>query len=240
MNVSPLGASDCERLRDGAVAQPVNTVSSLVYLVAGVWVLQRARQADPAERPWATAYGSSLLGLGVGSVGFHGPGTASARWLHDLSLADTVLVIAVLNAVLALDVPAADAWRVYLAVLTGCSVLFAVLPDTSIATTVAIALAALASEVAVRRSGAPARLRRAGARRTAYRLGLAALGSGALVNALSRTGGPLCKSDSLFQGHALWHLLTGLAAACWFPAAVPALGSNRNQSRTTPNTLPTP
>ena len=44
------------------------------------------------------------------------------------------------------------------------------------------------------------------------------LGAGIAVHGLSRTGGPLCRPDSLVQGHAVWHVLgaaalMGLAAA---------------------------
>jgi hypothetical protein len=32
---------------------------------------------------------------------------------------------------------------------------------------------------------------------------------------LRRTGGLLCRPDSLLQPHALWHLLTATAMAAW-------------------------
>jgi len=58
-------------------------------------------------------------------------------------------------------------------------------------------------------------------RSTALYAGLAALAIGAVVFALSRTGGPLCEPDSLFQGHALWHVLTATALALWAVTALP-------------------
>ena len=42
-----------------------------------------------------------------------------------------------------------------------------------------------------------------------------ALALGAVANVLSRTGAPLCRPDSLLQGHALWHVLTAVGAALW-------------------------
>jgi hypothetical protein len=53
-------------------------------------------------------------------------------------------------------------------------------------------------------------------------LALVALAAGAAINVLSRTGAPLCRPDSLAQGHALWHVLTAVGAAAWlcrWPAA---------------------
>jgi len=44
---------------------------------------------------------------------------------------------------------------------------------------------------------------------------LAALAVGVPAYLLGRTGGPLCRPDSLLQPHALWHLLTAVAMAAW-------------------------
>lgn len=182
-SLPPLGASDCERLRDGLIAQPVNSISSLAYVVAGVWVLRQIRHVEPPRRPLAAAYGVALVGLGVGSAGFHGPGTAPARWLHDLSLADLALVIAVFNAALALGVPARRVLPGYLTALTGFAVLFAALPGTSIAVAAATAAAAVVGEVSVRRRVAgPGRLPRRRVGGWGYPLGIATLGASALVH----------------------------------------------------------
>jgi hypothetical protein len=45
-------------------------------------------------------------------------------------------------------------------------------------------------------------------------LGLTALGLA--VWATSRSGGPLCRPESLFQGHAVWHGFAALALALTF------------------------
>lgn len=44
----------------------------------------------------------------------------------------------------------------------------------------------------------------------------ALFGAAVAVNAVSRTGEPLCQPDSLLQGHAAWHVLTATAVAWWF------------------------
>ena len=150
-----LGASDCEALRDGWLAQPVNTLSSLAYVVAGAYVLRRGGPRLPAL---------ALAAVGVGSVLYHGPMTPGASVAHDGSIV-----------ALAATVPLA--WR--------------------------------------RRS-----LR--------WPSGAAVVVGGAAVavNLLTRTGAPLCRPDSLLQGHAAWHVLTASAIALWLsrgatPDAVP-------------------
>jgi hypothetical protein len=40
MGLLAFGGSDCEALHEGWLGQPVNTVSSLAYVVAGAYVLR--------------------------------------------------------------------------------------------------------------------------------------------------------------------------------------------------------
>jgi hypothetical protein len=140
-----LGASDCEALRDGWLGQPVNTLSSLAYLVAGAYVLRRGGPRMPAL---------GLTAVGVGSVLYHGPMIPGAGLAHDGSI-------------------------------------------VALAATVPLALR--------RRSlGLPPAA------------AVVAGGTAIVVNVLTRTGAPLCRPESLLQGHAAWHMLTALAIALWF------------------------
>lgn len=50
---------------------------------------------------------------------------------------------------------------------------------------------------------------------------LVALAAGVVVNLVTRTGAPLCRPESLAQGHACWHVLTAVAAASWLATAGP-------------------
>jgi hypothetical protein len=69
-----------------------------------------------------------------------------------------------------------------------------------------VALAVVTAAAAWRRRSVP----RPGA------LALVALAAAVALNLLGRTGAPLCRPDSLAQGHAAWHVLTAVAAAAWF------------------------
>jgi hypothetical protein len=53
------------------------------------------------------------------------------------------------------------------------------------------------------------------ARRAAYRAALAGAAAGAACWWAGRTGSPVCDPDSLWQGHAAWHLLTAAALGAW-------------------------
>jgi hypothetical protein len=72
-----LGASDCEALRDGWLAQPVNSLSSVAYVVAGAYVLRRGGPRTSAL---------ALAVVGGGSILYHGPMTPGAGWAHDASI----------------------------------------------------------------------------------------------------------------------------------------------------------
>jgi hypothetical protein len=70
---------DCEAIRLGFIGQPINTATSLSYIVGAAIV---ARKGTSRRRLWAGA----LIALGVGSIGYHGPGRRPGKLLHDVSL----------------------------------------------------------------------------------------------------------------------------------------------------------
>lgn len=88
-------ACDCERVRGGVLAQPVNAVSSLAYVVVGGELVARAGRS----RLYLAAFGALVAVEGVGSVGFHGPGDRVSHRLHDLALGGTVAFVAAAEAV---------------------------------------------------------------------------------------------------------------------------------------------
>jgi hypothetical protein len=143
--------ADCERLHDGLLDEPVNALSSVAYIAAGIWVARR-------DRP----LGAALVAVGVGSVAYHGFGGRAASWLHDATIVALIIVVVASGRRI---------WR--------------------------------------------------GAR---SRPVVAACAAGAFALAIpmqlfGRTGGPLCKPDSVLQAHGAWHVLTAAALACAFAVA---------------------
>ena len=87
-----LGGSDCERLRPGLVAQPVNTATSLGYVVAAAVAHRSAARSSSQGAPGMAVGYSLLLGVvGAGSVAFHGPQPPGARLMHDAPIPLLVL-----------------------------------------------------------------------------------------------------------------------------------------------------
>jgi hypothetical protein len=211
------GAGDCEELRPGPLAQPVNALTSLAYLAAGVDLL--GREARHPELPHLSPlFGALLITNGVGGLAFHGPGSRSAKWLHDVALVGTLAFIAFHDAALLMRTPGRHELTGTILTVIGLGAVFGVRPHGSTAAAAGAGVTAAGLELAVLATSTgrdDPRLRRA-RRRSA---GL--LAAAAAVNLLSRTGGPWCRPDALVQGHGVWHLLTAAALRAWAQPLVP-------------------
>jgi hypothetical protein len=143
--------------------------------------------------------GLLACGTGLGSFLFHGPMPSWGHWAHDVSLAALLLGLALERRTTVL--------------LTAIGVVglgFALFPGLARPATGFIAV--LTVILLVRNRTTPT-----------IRLTPAALVllAGGVVDALSRTGGPLCDPGSILQGHAVWHLSAALALMLWARATRP-------------------
>ena len=76
--------ADCERVLAGLLGQPVNSLTSFAFVVAGVHVWRRSHRL----------VGLASVATGVGSFLFHGPMPPGAEWAHDVSLAWLLVTVA--------------------------------------------------------------------------------------------------------------------------------------------------
>ena len=203
-----LGESDCEQIRTGLIAQPVNALSSLAYVAGGGWVAARGVRAG---RPAAVAFGALLGAVGVGSVLYHGPCPPGAQQVHDSSLAAALGFVVLHNTAAVTGLQRAVPGVVQLGATVGAAV--PVLPTGRFTNhvVVVLGLAAVATEAVSVRG------HRAAGPSAAAAVGLAL---GVIINGLSRTGGPLCRPGSLVQGHAAWHMLSAASLAAWARGAL--------------------
>ena len=88
-----LGASDCERVRRGGLAQPCNAVTSLAFVVAGAFILGRGVRSRH-RRAERIVFGATAVAIGIGSALYHGPQPTYARWAHDLPIIGLLLQVA--------------------------------------------------------------------------------------------------------------------------------------------------
>jgi len=181
---------DCERIGSGWLGQPVNSLTSLIFVAAGAIIAGRR-----PERAWV---GVALAATGVGSFLFHGPMPAGSQLAHDVSLAWLLATVPAVGT-------RWDRW-VILPGLVVFSALLAVAP--SLDDPLFIALTAIALVVLLRRD------------RSLATMGpLALLVTSSIVGRLGATGWPLCDADSAFQPHGLWHIGAAIAVTWWAHAA---------------------
>ena len=232
MTPAPLAHADCERIRAGPVGQPVNAASCLAYLGAGADLIARARRAPAGRRAWLVAYGAATAANGIGGIAYHGPGGMLSRWLHDSALLATLGLMAFADAE---RLAGEEGWhRGSLAVVAGAGALAAV-PQVSTAAQAAAGGMLVAGEAATylrgrrdaradgadrvgqagRAGGSGRAAGSAGKPRRRYVPMVVGCGVAAATYRASRSGGPLCRPDSLVQGHGLWHGLTALMLWWW-------------------------
>lgn len=211
-----LGAGDCETWRERGPGQPTNTVTAAAYLVAGAWLLRRARRARPDQRWRARTYGAALAASGIGSIAYHGRGGRLAHWLHDATLAALVAALPVEQLASVRGWGATRSRAALLAATTPAMVHLAVDPDASAPSTAVLVTAAAFGEVDRARRGTtalPDERRGVGIRRGATTAGVLIPAVASYV--LGRTGSRACRPTSRWQWHGLWHVLGAVAAATW-------------------------
>jgi 1-acyl-sn-glycerol-3-phosphate acyltransferase len=207
--------SDCELRDDWFLEQDLNAWSSLAYVAAGVvlaWEVHRSRLPRAAY-----VLAAVVTAEGVGSLLYHGAAGDLSQFLHDVALIGALAFVAGWH-VGRLRGRADAGSLVGLAVgLAVSSVLWAVAPDTTnLTAAVAVVVIVVASLVARRRGMAGV-----------WSWPLLAFGAVAVsMWVLGTPDSPVCDADSWAQPHAVWHVLTALAALAWadraYGAADPA------------------
>lgn len=179
-------AADCEAIGTGFLGQPINTVTTVAFLLVGVLVLIYRK-----ERAWI---GIGLIATGVGSFLFHGPMPGGSEWAHDVSLAWLLALIAGLGT--------RWEWISKGPALVGLGALFWLVPVIGDPTAVVLTALAVVS-ILVRERALPT-------------WGpLALVSAAAVYGRLGSTGGPLCDPEALYQPHGVWHVLAAVAVGWW-------------------------
>jgi len=200
-----LATADCERLGEGLLAQPVNGLSSLAFLVAAIWILARRRRGAPDLVMFAAAVGSNS----VGGVLLHGLQTPFARWIHDVAIVSVLAFVAVTE--ISRLRGRAFPWSLYWGSLGALGAVI-VVPAAVYPVYALLGVAIGAAALAVFRREWSGGLSPLGPFKLAAVVALV-LAAGAFF--VGRTGGPLCRPESAFQWHAVWHVLAAATMALY-------------------------
>lgn len=225
-----IGSSDCEMLRDAALAQPVNAITSVAYVLVGVAVIAAARRR---HRPIVSAsvYGLCLAAVGIGSVLFHGPQPTGSRVLHDLPILITVIFIVVHDLGLTWH-RLRHGWTIFGVGAGAAAILTVIDPEiAAIATGVGVAAIAILEFIVYRRRLRPVETR---AQRRGYVVVIGVTAIAAASWLLGRTDSPACEPDAAFQFHGLWHVISAVVFGLWWWLAYDAGRGPTEVSQTTP------
>lgn len=205
-----IGESDCESIASGVLAQPVNTLSSLAYSIVGIVIVGWAFRANGQERLVRIVFGVLMVATGAGSVMFHGPQGQGSQFFHDVTFLLALLFFAVLNTSTALSWAQSRRWAAFGAAAIVISGGLLLSPGATNAVMVALVVSVIGSDVALHRISP-----RGG---WWYTTSLVAMTAAIAMFLLGRSGGPICDPESIFQGHALWHVLGAVALGTYFVA----------------------
>lgn len=207
-----LGESDCETIGGSFLAQPVNAASSFAYVVFGVYLTLSLARAEGPERGNRKIFAVLLIATGIGSVMYHGTQGLGAPFLHDLSFVSALLFLAVMNVAGTFGVDRRRALAAFTSAVLVVSGLLVLWPGSTNLIAAATVVLLIIGDISGHRRGTTTRN---------WRIASAvAMGTALLLFVGGRTGGPLCDAESLFQGHALWHLLSAAALWTYFEATV--------------------
>ena len=206
---------DCEQVVSGFLGQPANAVSSLAFLASAAGILILAFRREHATRTALLVLAIAVFANAAGSFARHGPDPAWAEWAHDVAIMAVLLFIAIHA------LGRSQGWSLRLeigAYATGLAAVglgLAAIHGASDPFAGTLAAGAVAGEVAVvsgeRRN--PPRAPRSGT--VARAVGLAAIAFGGIAFLLGRSGSSLCRPESVFQWHAVWHVLVAVALVAY-------------------------
>ncbi|MHC4954361.1 MAG: ceramidase domain-containing protein [Planctomycetota bacterium] len=215
------GAADeennyCERVRTGRmIKQPVNTWSNIGFICMGLGMLFYIdAYPDGSSSPnpmtyrnlFTVLYGLVVIWLGPGSMFLHASQKVWGGWLDNLSMNMFVTFVLCYETTRIFDlgvVPFVILWML-LNVGLGLLTWFWKWDYTGILTFAVVIALVIAAEIYIGIEETP--------RQGLWMIGVGvAMGLATVIWIFSKTGMPLCKPDSIWQGHAAWHLLTALA-----------------------------
>jgi hypothetical protein len=232
----------CERMppTKGAawmIAQPVNTVTNLFFVLNGLLIaIATDTRRFPSEKWWnkntnlmtrdklyPIVFATNSCLLGVGSTFLHASFTAWGRQLDMIAM----YMIAIFGVVYGLvrydNLEKFSAICIYVASIF-CLVLWtfhATVKETQAVFSSLLIVSWIIEILMIQQSSFEntSATRNPTKRVADVRLLLAmfgVFGFGMTVWMESKSGGPWCMPDSIFQGHALWHLLSSMAIGCMF------------------------
>ncbi|MGI9528126.1 MAG: hypothetical protein ACR2NG_00315 [Acidimicrobiia bacterium] len=208
-----LGETDCERIGEGTLAQPVNAISSLAFSAIGLALLIWAGSAVGWERRFRYVTAGLFIVTGFGSFLYHGPQWAGSLFAHDITFLAVLAVIAGTHITLALGRDERTAWIAIGALIALYVATLLVWPTATNFLTASAVVLLVAGDIPLHRRG--------GLDGGWYTAALFLIVLAVVFLGLGRSGAPLCDPESAFQPHGLWHILSAAALGAYVVGTAP-------------------
>lgn len=201
----------CEANRDSFVVQPVNTYSNLIFVFVGLVILANMQNANASrnllrqQRAIQIVFGIAMLVIGAGSFFYHASLTFVAQWFDVIGM-DLFITLALLYNIARLQKFNGTQFAlVYITLNITLGISLVAIPQLRREIFGALVLITIVLEAWLHHTQQP---------KIELRWFSAALASffAAYTIWLLDNSGIICAPTSLFQGHAVWHLLTALSA----------------------------
>eukprot|EP01116_Phalansterium_solitarium_P001710 TRINITY_DN11520_c0_g1_i1.p1 TRINITY_DN11520_c0_g1~~TRINITY_DN11520_c0_g1_i1.p1 ORF type:complete len:275 (-),score=59.02 TRINITY_DN11520_c0_g1_i1:56-880(-) len=208
----------CEAFSDGIIKQPINTWSNLGFVSVGLAVLFHMTFATPFARNrfteipfYGVLYGFVGIWLGPGSMMFHGSFTALGGDLDSSSMDMWIGLVIAYNFVRMFGLRVWAVCLIYVGIVLAAVLLKPVIgSDIIFAVLVVVGILSVVVVVCMRREDVAWRSLQW------FVWAVLVFLLGWLVWMQSQTNGPWCFPDSIWQGHAFWHLASAAAVAFAF------------------------
>lgn len=203
----------CEAFQPGGIVQPLSSYSNLFYILAGLLILSTLNHPDRNEkdnlisrsRCYAAGYGVAVIAIGITSLFFHVSLTQFGRWL------DYMGMYAFTGFALLYSLTRLFGWKgrtfavLFLVLLVTFGLLWIGVPEIRRPLLGGLIVALILAEILAHGVRRPLHIKTG--------IFLASLVCFIIAYAINMSdeSGALCVPASLWQWHAVWHLLTAVS-----------------------------
>lgn len=202
----------CEAQGEGAITQPLNTYTNLIYVFFGmlVWGMAPRRDEPTAANPllrqriYSLTFACGLVAIGLGSFFYHASLTFVGQWFDLFGMYLLITLILLYNLARLIPFQGRAFALTYIGVNIILGILQIILPQIRREVFAGLLVAALLVEAYL------LLVKRPQVKWILFPAAIASMALGYAVWLLDNSA-ILCDPRSFFQGHAVWHFFTALA-----------------------------
>lgn len=199
----------CEAIRAGAVAQPVNTYTNLAFALVGLLIINSTRRGGESpfmqHRAYGYTFGGAVVLIGMGSLFYHASLSFVGQWFDVMGMYLLITFMLLYDVARLRPIGGKYFALIYILANIALGILLVVMPEARRLVFALLVILTLALEVIIWRLRHP---------NIRYAWLIAAVITFAVAYGiwLLDNSRMLCAPESLLQGHAIWHMLSALAA----------------------------